>query len=209
MQRVYVLRICCEYLAVSCFGFGKSTRPVMLESFLQFSPDTIAIRDRPGTCPGGASRLRRPLIGSPSLKKPAKHEAKRCRPTKPYGCLGRAWLLTEQAPSARTRSYRDSHQVLHINEYASSRLLTNRSESISAENLMRSRIPARNLARRPRSFARLAAIPRYSSGVPATKSPRPMTLNTLAPPRDGAVSPARETSGTPIQSAWQVVVPPA
>ena len=113
-------------------------------------------------------------------------------------------LYLTQAPSRAP-----SHHARHTLRYPASTSAVNPFASINGDLRIRSRIVARNCPRRPASPAKSAAIRIYSSGVLAIKSAIPILLKMLTPLRDTARSPASVITGTPIQSASQVVVPPA
>src|ERR1700728_1465428 len=101
-----------------------------------------------------------------------------------------------------------AHQFRHICRYAASMLRANRGASINGDACIRERRVRRNSANRGRSFARPTAIDKYSSVDRAINSGVPILARMLAPPRPTAVWPTRLTTGTPIQSAMQVVIPP-
>ncbi len=83
-----------------------------------------------------------------------------------------------------------------------------RGPSQRGELAIRSRSPARKAVNRGRSCARPTALATYSSLLAAISSGRPTPLRWLTPMRLTKWSPARVTTGTPIQSASTVVVPP-
>ena len=83
-----------------------------------------------------------------------------------------------------------------------------RRESIIGELSKRCRNVDRSCASRGRSPARWAAIATYSRALRATSSGRARFDMMVRPPRETAVFPARQITGTPIMSASRLVVTP-
>jgi hypothetical protein len=100
------------------------------------------------------------------------------------------------------------HHPLHISRYVPSTSRAKPSASISPDPRILSRSEPRSPLGFAMSPANSAPIRTYSPGVRATSSGNPTLLRILTPPRLTAVLPASVITGTPIQSASHVVVPP-
>src|SRR4051794_18000093 len=122
----------------------------------------------------------------------------------------RASLLRAQArggDNAFQRSLPFEHHVFHISRYAPSISRAKPGPSVNGEASIRARNSARNFANPVKSDASRTAMPTYSSLDRAINSGIPIVVSKLPPARATAVSPASVTTGTPIHSASQVVVP--
>src|SRR5205085_527377 len=101
-----------------------------------------------------------------------------------------------------------AHQCRHISRSAAWKRRANVGPSQRGEASTRARRDDRSEARRAASRARDAAISTYRSSLPAISSGRPTLLRRLLPTRAALMRPARETTGTPMYSASQIVVVP-